>query len=124
MPRMYQRGDIVSVPFPFTDLSQSKLRPALIVSNSLINRTEDVIVVMITSASREDGVSISLEDSDVSVPLPLHRVVRCYKLALLSQTLIQRTISVAKSSFVDKVVAKVSSLIVENESSQAANISK
>ncbi len=39
------KGDIVLVPFPFTDLSGSKLRPALV----LVNRNEDVVVAFITS---------------------------------------------------------------------------
>jgi mRNA interferase MazF len=113
---MYQRGDIVSIPFPFTDLSQSKLRPALIISNSLINRTEDVIAVMITSVLKEDGVNVFLTDSDVSVPLPRLSAVRCYKVVTLSQSLIQKTISSANPSFVDKVVVKINNLIRENES--------
>jgi mRNA interferase MazF len=37
----YQRGDIVSVLFPFTDVSQTQKRPALILSNPVINQTGD-----------------------------------------------------------------------------------
>ena len=41
----YQQGDVISVPFPFTDLSTSKPRPALVLSNNLVAGTEDVIIV-------------------------------------------------------------------------------
>ena len=34
----YRRGDIVKVPYPYSDdFSQSKIRPAIIVSNGLLN---------------------------------------------------------------------------------------
>lgn len=54
-PRMpsttsYKRGDVVLVPFPFTDLSSAKQRPALVVSPDAFNLVrEDVLVVAITS---------------------------------------------------------------------------
>ncbi|MEX0801616.1 MAG: type II toxin-antitoxin system PemK/MazF family toxin [Dehalococcoidia bacterium] len=46
----YRRGAVVLVPFPFTDLSAVKRRPALIVSNDTYNdATGDVIIAQITS---------------------------------------------------------------------------
>lgn len=46
----YERGTVVLVPFPFTDLSTAKRRPALVISNDEYNRaTGDVIVAQITS---------------------------------------------------------------------------
>ena len=46
----YKSGDVVLVPFPFTDLSTLKQRPAVILSSSKFNkRTGDCIMVAITS---------------------------------------------------------------------------
>ena len=46
-------GDIVLVPFPFTDQSRSKQRPAVVVSNSAYNASKpDVVVMAITSQFR------------------------------------------------------------------------
>ncbi len=50
-----KRGTLVLVPFPFTDLSGQKLRPALVVSRS-DRPGSDVVVAFITSY-RDDSLS-------------------------------------------------------------------
>ncbi len=43
-------GDVVLVPFPFTDQSATKKRPAIVVSSDAYHRErQDVIVVAVTS---------------------------------------------------------------------------
>lgn len=45
-----QRGDVVLVPFPFSDLSATKVRPAVVVSSPLYHATEpDLILAALTS---------------------------------------------------------------------------
>lgn len=45
----YRRGDVVLVPFPFTNLRASRNRPGLVVSNDGYNQaTTDVIIVQVT----------------------------------------------------------------------------
>ena len=41
------KGKIVLIPFPFTDLSGSKVRPAIILSNN--KKGEDCLVAFISS---------------------------------------------------------------------------
>jgi len=49
----YEFGAIVLVPFPFTDQSASKRRPAIVVSNRAYNRARPEVVVMaVTSQLR------------------------------------------------------------------------
>jgi len=45
----YKPWDIVLVPFPFTNLSANKKRPALIISPAGYNKGYDVIIMFITS---------------------------------------------------------------------------
>ena len=55
------KGDIVVIPFPFSDLSQLKRRPALIVS---VLPGDDLILCQITSQKIRDTFSITLNDND------------------------------------------------------------
>lgn len=55
------KGDVVVVPFPFSDLSQAKRRPALVVSKL---EGDDVILCQITSQSIKDNYAIPLDDKD------------------------------------------------------------
>jgi mRNA interferase MazF len=57
----FVKGDVVVVPFPFSDLSSSKRRPALVVAQL---SGDDVILCQITTRHRADGYSISLSTAD------------------------------------------------------------
>lgn len=57
----FVKGEVVVLPFPFSDLSGSKKRPALVVANL---RGDDVILCMITRKDKHDGYSIALGDRD------------------------------------------------------------
>lgn len=49
----YQRGDVVLIPFPYTDLSASKTRPAIVVSSDLYHaeRTELLLAYVSSQVS-------------------------------------------------------------------------
>jgi mRNA interferase MazF len=49
----YEFGDLVLVPFPFTDQSTSKRRPAVVVSSDAYHRERpDLIILAVTSQAR------------------------------------------------------------------------
>lgn len=49
----YEFGDVVLVPFPFTDQTTTKKRPAVVVSSQTYHRTRsDLILMAITSQTR------------------------------------------------------------------------
>ena len=55
------KGDVVVVPFPFSDLTQAKRRPALVVAEL---EGEDILLCQITSQRVRDTYSIPLEEKD------------------------------------------------------------
>ena len=55
------KGDVVVVPFPFSDLSQAKRRPALVIADL---SGDDLILCQITSQVISDNYAISLTDGD------------------------------------------------------------
>jgi mRNA interferase MazF len=47
---VYRRGDTVLVPFPFSDLTTTKVRPAIVISSALYHREEpDLLLAGITT---------------------------------------------------------------------------
>lgn len=53
---MIRRGDVVIVAFSFTDVAQSKPRPAIVIQNDRDNqRIRKTVVVMITGNLRRQG---------------------------------------------------------------------
>ena len=57
----FVKGDVVVIPFPFSDLSQSKRRPALVVAPL---EGDDVILCQLTSRTVKDSYAISVDDAD------------------------------------------------------------
>lgn len=59
----FVKGDVVVVPFPFSDLSATKRRPALVVA-ALAG--DDVILCQITSKTIADSYALAISDADFS----------------------------------------------------------
>lgn len=57
----FVRGDIVVINFPFSDLSGSKRRPALVLADL---DGDDVILCQITSAAKTDRYGVPLSQDD------------------------------------------------------------
>lgn len=99
----FKKGDIVLVPFPFTDLSGRKLRPALV----LYEGEFDVIVCFISSVLRDLGeFDIKVLKSQEN-GLKVDSVIRLTKLATLSRDLILGRIGTLEDEYLKEVDEKL-----------------
>lgn len=63
---MYEQGEILIIPFPFSDLSSIKQRPVVVLSNNKdIALSEDIIVCGITSQLKEKNHSITIDNTNL-----------------------------------------------------------
>ena len=99
------RGSIVLVPFPFSDLSQSKLRPAVVVSSA---GSGDWILCQITSNAYADGNAVEVRDADMEKgSLNLTSYVRPGKLFSGSSGLMAREVARLKRASLDNIIGAV-----------------
>ncbi len=103
------KGDVVVVPFPFSDLSGSKKRPALVVTQL---SGDDVILCQITTPTRTDGYSIALFQSDfVSGSLDHDSNIRPNRLFTADSRIIAYCAGKLSSRKVGEVVNKIVEII-------------
>jgi mRNA interferase MazF len=94
-----QKGDIVLVPFPFTDLSSTKKRPAMV----LVTTNEDVTLAFITSQTKwKEEWNIDLIPT-AGNGLKKRSVLRLAKITTLDKELILGRLGSLSSEMLDKV---------------------
>jgi len=97
-------GCIYKIPFPFTDLSKTKYRPALALDNP--DNNGDVRFMFITTTpveSAKQGFQLKQEDFDAD-PLPFDSYIRLEKTLLLHQSIIQKKLTKLSEKTMGKIL--------------------
>jgi mRNA interferase MazF len=103
------KGDVVVLPFPFSDLSASKRRPALVLANL---SGEDIILCQITSQALKDSYSVTLFERDlVSGELIKESNVRPNRIFTASKTIISYKVATVNQTKLLEVRDKIVSLL-------------
>lgn len=95
---MLARGDVVLVPFPFTDLTQQKARPAIVLSSREFNQqSPDVILAAVSSQVPDSPSDLELvlrygDPGFAKTGLRVSSVVKTAKRITLQQALVYRTL--------------------------------
>ena len=103
------KGDIVVIPFPFSDLSQSKKRPALVITTL---EGVDVILAQITSKNKYDKYAIEITEEDfIEGGLKVNSNVRANKLFTASKELILYKVGRINQEKIEEVINKIIEII-------------
>ena len=63
---IFLKGDVILIPYPFSDLSSIKVRPGLVVSNDKYNKvSRDLVCVPLTSVLKKEKYSVLLNPEDM-----------------------------------------------------------
>ena len=110
---MHKQGDIVLIPVPFSDLSNRKQRPVLIISNDDYNQlTDDILCVAITSQLKDLDYSVVIEQKDLDEgALKVRSAVRADKVYTLSKGIIRKRFGKVNAEILNSVKNKIEHLI-------------
>ena len=83
-----KQRDIILIKFPFSDLSDAKVRPALVISNNQYNQEKlDCVVLAMTSNLAKSEYKVIIESKDLeNGTLPVKSAVRVDKPFSVSQS--------------------------------------
>ncbi len=105
--------DIVLVPYPFSDLSQAKYRPAIVISNNTYNRKfKDFIAIPLTSNPNTRDHTIPVTSKEMtSGSLTVASVAKVDKVFSLEQRLVVKRYGQLREDVFDKIRAELIKLI-------------
>lgn len=109
----FTRGDVVLFPFPYTDLTARKLRPCLVISETM---REDIVLCQITSQRiPKDDYSVPLSINDTyEGSLKIDSYVRANMIFTARISQIMKKVCKIKDSKYGEVVNTINKIIKKN----------
>jgi mRNA interferase MazF len=102
---MPERGDLLLVPFPFTDLSAAKRRPVLAITAA--DSYGDFIALPVTSRPQtEHGLALTAADL-VSGSLPAMSWIRTNRVVTLNSSLVVKTVGRVSEAVVAAAIGRL-----------------
>lgn len=89
----WKPGDLLLVSYPFTDLTTTKQRPAVVLSPSAFHhKTSNIVICMVTRRIRNIGEEVSLDSKDLaSGNLPYTSVALVSMITTLHNSLVVKS---------------------------------
>lgn len=80
----FEPGDVVKVPFPYTDRATRQRRPALVISGTDLQQTHGLLWVLMITSAENRGWPGDVAVSDLTkAGLPVASVIRTAKIATI-----------------------------------------
>lgn len=110
---MYKQGEIILIRMPFSDLTNSKQRPVLVISNDSYNsKTEDIVIAAITSKLGGLEHSVRIDTKDLTEgKLKVTSEIRADKIYTLSKSIVRRKFGQVNVEIIESVREKINNLI-------------
>ena len=104
-------GQVVLVPFPFSDLSRTKMRPAVVLAEA---GRDDWVLCQVTSNPYGDERAVTLAEKDFqSGSLRVTSYARPGKLFTANASLVAETIGLLKKAAIKKLIEGVVEILEE-----------
>lgn len=105
--------DVVLIPFPFSDLSQNKFRPAIVMSNNRYNKKfQDFIAIPLTSNPNTRNHTVVVTNKEMETgSIPIDSVAKADKVFSLEQKTVTRTFGQIRQNVFDSVSMELIKLI-------------
>jgi len=105
------KGSVILIPFPFSDLSKSKLRPSVVLASS---GKGDWILCQITSKRYTDPKAVELSNQDFQIgSLRITSFARPGKLFTANDSLIVSEVGKLKLNVLDSIITSVIDILKE-----------
>ena len=109
--KMVNQKSIILVPFPYSDQTGKKVRPALILSNPVFNKDEDVVICALTSSIKERPYSIIISSKDtVNKKLQDTSQIRIDTITRIKKNLIIKEIDILNDNAFKEVLEILNSI--------------
>lgn len=104
-----KQGSIYLVPFPFSNFSNRKVRPIVIISKEEFNKGEDIIACAITSNINKEGIIIDSSSLEKGV-LYNPSCIKPFALHSLEKSMLLKEIGVLNKETIQEVKKEVKKL--------------
>lgn len=113
---MINRGDIILVKFPFTDLTSVKVRPALVISSNKYNSvSNDALFMLITSKTSncfmEDLLIDSTHPEFTATGLKKASLFKIDRIVILSKSIAARKIGCAGPQILNEICLRLKKVL-------------
>ena len=107
----FVKGNVIVIPFPFSDLSAAKRRPALVLANLDGN---DILLCQITSRYYNEKYVIPLKHNDfINGSLPVNSFIRPERIFTADKNIILKTVGNVSNEVMNKTIDNIIKILKE-----------
>jgi mRNA interferase MazF len=105
----FVKGNVVIIPFPFSDLSMAKRRPALVLADFA---GDDILLCQITSRCSDTKYCVPLKTTDFkSGTLPVNSYIRPERIFTADKNIILKTTGVVSDEIINKTIDNIINIL-------------